>query len=152
MRLGFLVVQYLGFFRVYHAVSEANQLARGRLLHPQLIHSPGRGAVHGGPAAVPDISVRRLLEVSLVRARDRKSTRLNSSHSQISYAVFCLKKKITSLPLFLAFVCSFVLFAARTSPQPANAFPAALTASKWTLTPTSSPASVTDGPTNSVTS
>src|SRR2546430_10255933 len=29
------------------------------------------------------------------RARDRKSTRLNSSHSQISYAVFCLKKKKT---------------------------------------------------------
>src|SRR2546430_12808902 len=28
--------------------------------------------------------------------RDRKSTRLNSSHSQISYAVFCLKKKTTS--------------------------------------------------------
>src|SRR2546427_5880761 len=36
-----------------------------------------------------------------VRGRDRKSTRLNSSHSQISYAVFCLKKKkkkIHSLP------------------------------------------------------
>src|SRR5688572_32098502 len=30
---------------------------------------------------------------ALVAARDRKSTRLNSSHSQISYAVFCLKKK-----------------------------------------------------------
>src|SRR2546430_17551207 len=29
----------------------------------------------------------------LVAAGDRKSTRLNSSHSQISYAVFCLKKK-----------------------------------------------------------
>src|SRR2546430_10113361 len=29
----------------------------------------------------------------LVLALDRKSTRLNSSHSQISYAVFCLKKK-----------------------------------------------------------
>src|SRR2546430_11247156 len=28
---------------------------------------------------------------------DRKSTRLNSSHSQISYAVFCLKKKRTSI-------------------------------------------------------
>src|SRR3989475_5410891 len=28
-------------------------------------------------------------------AKDRKSTRLNSSHSQISYAVFCLKKKKT---------------------------------------------------------
>src|SRR5688572_32011184 len=30
---------------------------------------------------------------SASQARDRKSTRLNSSHSQISYAVFCLKKK-----------------------------------------------------------
>src|SRR2546427_463574 len=29
----------------------------------------------------------------LQAVRDRKSTRLNSSHSQISYAVFCLKKK-----------------------------------------------------------
>src|SRR3989475_13176462 len=29
------------------------------------------------------------------RVSDRKSTRLNSSHSQISYAVFCLKKKKT---------------------------------------------------------
>src|SRR5688572_31628080 len=28
------------------------------------------------------------------KRRDRKSTRLNSSHSQISYAVFCLKKKM----------------------------------------------------------
>src|SRR2546430_10527318 len=41
---------------------------------------------------------RRLVEVVddlvLLRLfRDRKSTRLNSSHSQISYAVFCLKKK-----------------------------------------------------------
>src|SRR2546430_7622170 len=47
-----------------------------------------RGANHG-----PD--QRALLDP------DRKSTRLNSSHSQISYAVFCLKKKkidITSLP------------------------------------------------------
>src|SRR2546427_3117112 len=31
--------------------------------------------------------------VSRGQIRDRKSTRLNSSHSQISYAVFCLKKK-----------------------------------------------------------
>src|SRR2546430_6065323 len=33
----------------------------------------------------------RVLHSALTR--DRKSTRLNSSHSQISYAVFCLKKK-----------------------------------------------------------
>src|SRR3712207_7562499 len=32
--------------------------------------------------------------VSQYKIRDRKSTRLNSSHANISYAVFCLKKKI----------------------------------------------------------
>src|SRR3712207_7902350 len=32
------------------------------------------------------------------RLRDRKSTRLNSSHANISYAVFCLKKKINFMP------------------------------------------------------
>src|SRR6202161_3633775 len=32
-------------------------------------------------------------------SRDRKSTRLNSSHHSISYAVFCLKKKKTQHPL-----------------------------------------------------
>src|SRR3989440_260683 len=31
--------------------------------------------------------------MALIKASDRKSTRLNSSHDQISYAVFCLKKK-----------------------------------------------------------
>src|SRR2546427_3527873 len=37
--------------------------------------------------------------VQLVTFRaDRKSTRLNSSHSQISYAVFCLKKKKIKIP------------------------------------------------------
>src|SRR5205085_3774834 len=35
----------------------------------------------------------RASKVMQQRALDRKSTRLNSSHSQISYAVFCLKKK-----------------------------------------------------------
>src|SRR3712207_7524553 len=34
---------------------------------------------------------------------DRKSTRLNSSHANISYAVFCLKKKIDVLYLCLAY-------------------------------------------------
>src|SRR5205085_6648353 len=33
------------------------------------------------------------LVANMIAKRDRKSTRLNSSHSQISYAVFCLKKK-----------------------------------------------------------
>src|SRR5205085_11206985 len=37
--------------------------------------------------------LRQTLEQSRRPKTDRKSTRLNSSHSQISYAVFCLKKK-----------------------------------------------------------
>src|SRR3989475_8830960 len=43
-----------------------------------------------------DEAVQRLQEwirQPSIAAEDRKSTRLNSSHSQISYAVFCLKKK-----------------------------------------------------------
>src|SRR2546430_9529742 len=41
--------------------------------------------------AALDIEVGKV--IGKCRRRDRKSTRLNSSHSQISYAVFCLKKK-----------------------------------------------------------
>src|SRR3712207_8599334 len=40
-----------------------------------------------------DAERRREHDVAGVRVRDRKSTRLNSSHANISYAVFCLKKK-----------------------------------------------------------
>src|SRR2546427_5044888 len=39
------------------------------------------------------VEVPLISENSTGNQRDRKSTRLNSSHSQISYAVFCLKKK-----------------------------------------------------------
>src|SRR5256884_2042736 len=46
-----------------------------------LLASPGRDAGFSGPASLGD--------------SDRKSTRLNSSHGYISYAVFCLKKKKT---------------------------------------------------------
>src|SRR2546427_7622453 len=43
--------------------------------------------IHAGPAPLDLARNRRDV------GEDRKSTRLNSSHSQISYAVFCLKKK-----------------------------------------------------------
>src|SRR2546430_2815459 len=44
--------------------------------------------------------------------RDRKSTRLNSSHSQISYAVFCLKKKknITSIHVCVRSTCRVIAY------------------------------------------
>src|SRR2546430_67334 len=52
----------------------------------EMVEMPGQFAVRGG---IVDI----FSPESARPVRDRKSTRLNSSHSQISYAVFCLKKK-----------------------------------------------------------
>src|SRR2546430_7435530 len=62
-------------------------------------HCAPRHAVHEGDHAGapvrPPRSASRARRAGPARDRgDRKSTRLNSSHSQISYAVFCLKKKI----------------------------------------------------------
>src|SRR5438477_4931514 len=52
---------------------------------------PAGGAEGSGP---PPYGLSRANEPErLGRASDRKSTRLNSSHMSISYAVFCLKKK-----------------------------------------------------------
>src|SRR5688572_32300138 len=57
----------------------------------------GIADVHAGALAnrfetLEFIDLRRVVFLAAVNS-DRKSTRLNSSHSQISYAVFCLKKK-----------------------------------------------------------
>src|SRR5688572_31797633 len=52
------------------------------------------------PEASPSRTARAAMDTpshdALHDPEDRKSTRLNSSHSQISYAVFCLKKKKTA--------------------------------------------------------
>src|SRR3712207_8034227 len=65
---------------------------RGRLGARQ-----GPAARHGEPGlargARPLRDRERDVLEGLARGRDRKSTRLNSSHANISYAVFCLKKK-----------------------------------------------------------
>src|SRR2546427_9675996 len=54
---------------------------------------PGAGPEHTGPEIPMPAAVLHRPMPSAPTAADRKSTRLNSSHSQISYAVFCLKKK-----------------------------------------------------------
>src|SRR3712207_8176040 len=56
-------------------------------------HHAERAPRHGGGPV--------LLPLCKVGHRDRKSTRLNSSHANISYAVFCLKKKNTNTLLTL---------------------------------------------------
>src|SRR5258708_29013809 len=75
-------------------------LFRSRFLHfsEQVVKNAGleRGqyqlmlAIKGMPAGVRP-RIREL--ANRMQIRDRKSTRLNSSHQIISYAVFCLKKK-----------------------------------------------------------
>src|SRR5690349_22214251 len=52
-----------------------------------------RRAEAGFPRAADELSTKTNY-ANYLRKQDRKSTRLNSSHVEISYAVFCLKKKI----------------------------------------------------------
>src|SRR5688572_31020596 len=62
----------------------------------QLVKSTDGGATWSTPATefLPQLYPQYIeVDPSNADIADRKSTRLNSSHSQISYAVFCLKKK-----------------------------------------------------------
>src|SRR3712207_8720550 len=67
-------------------------------------HVPGAKHLHADTLLDPERGTFRSDEE--LEERDRKSTRLNSSHANISYAVFCLKKKktiaLSLLPSFAA--------------------------------------------------
>src|SRR2546427_3565528 len=67
------------------ALSTAKGTDVERVLHEVLADGQPRSCLMRAPASEA--------AGTALEARDRKSTRLNSSHSQISYAVFCLKKK-----------------------------------------------------------
>src|SRR2546430_2917842 len=61
---------------------------------PLLVPLTVDNSAHVVPSLVPRILPRSVIaQPFFASKKDRKSTRLNSSHSQISYAVFCLKKK-----------------------------------------------------------
>src|SRR5207253_3953851 len=64
-------------------------LFRSRDGNPLVVLTPENA--HG--AANLPVTTLDFIGIALVHLRDRKSTRLNSSHVAISYAVFCLKKK-----------------------------------------------------------
>src|SRR3712207_7228183 len=67
-----------------------------------LTYTPGVARVSSAIAAEPELARRFTWAprvVAVVSDGDRKSTRLNSSHANISYAVFCLKKQKTQLSL-----------------------------------------------------
>src|SRR3712207_7079633 len=84
---------YTTLFRSAPVVDEPLDDARDL---PQL--GPRLGRVAGSAKAHLPLSV-VAQAARLHDRRDRKSTRLNSSHANISYAVFCLKKKYTLPPL-----------------------------------------------------
>src|SRR3712207_8464423 len=75
---------YTTLFRSDRAAAARSRLARAD-------REPSRMARAG--AERPDLGAPLRNDRGDGRARDRKSTRLNSSHANISYAVFCLKKK-----------------------------------------------------------
>src|SRR5438309_5307855 len=58
--------------------------------HQTLLGVTGSGKTYTAGAVIQRVQRPTMV---LVHNKDRKSTRLNSSHSSISYAVFCLKKK-----------------------------------------------------------
>src|SRR5438309_6662899 len=66
---------------IRHAMRDKKRVATVLGFGPRFLHSTGQ-AYKGGPNSGVFLQI-----------TDRKSTRLNSSHSSISYAVFCLKKK-----------------------------------------------------------
>src|SRR5689334_24781605 len=83
---------YTTLFRSRRDSAPVGQIASarsGEQLPRQSLLRSGNAGRQRGKAAHADRDLQRGK-----RLRDRKSTRLNSSHSSISYAVFCLKKKI----------------------------------------------------------
>src|SRR5205085_8059251 len=85
---------YTTLFRSIRARHAAGDAALGRYfldaIHPFVWR---RSLDFGAIGEISAISRRIRDHYAQGQALDRKSTRLNSSHSQISYAVFCLKKK-----------------------------------------------------------
>src|SRR5215469_17289031 len=83
-----MIVLIFSFFFFFNdtATTEIYTLS----LHDALPHLPRRTLADG---VVSNPGRRARSDTSRRRQSDRKSTRLNSSHVEISYAVFCLKKK-----------------------------------------------------------
>src|SRR5260221_5421951 len=72
-----------------------SSIGRGRIPHRMVHEKPG---THFAQTDFRNDEGQRMNErnVQHIKKEDRKSTRLNSSHTVISYAVFCLKKKVRS--------------------------------------------------------
>src|SRR2546429_6797332 len=75
----------------FHHVVAVAALIRKRLEFPSRIAASAH--IHERVHIAMLCKVQRTVRIRIADVRDRKSTRLNSSHGYISYAVFCLKKQ-----------------------------------------------------------
>src|SRR2546426_5859764 len=82
---------------LFRSVGDRRDRERGPEHPAAQEHRARRHVAAVAPAPEAD-AVGALVELAREPAGDRKSTRLNSSHLVISYAVFCLKKKKKSTP------------------------------------------------------
>src|SRR3712207_7840436 len=85
------LVPYTTLFRSLRAARAGGEWAWERIYRD--LAGPVRGYVRAHGAAEPDDLVGEVFLQLARNIQDRKSTRLNSSHANISYAVFCLQKK-----------------------------------------------------------
>src|SRR5437762_8726302 len=98
LRAGFLSLLFFIFFIIAATVwapmakaqAPGSEQADGKISGSVLLKANNR------PAS--QVAVKLKSHAAGIFRRDRKSTRLNSSHRCISYAVFCLKKKNRSVP------------------------------------------------------
>src|SRR5688572_32232038 len=93
-RSTFSLFPYTTLFRSPVGANRTTCITRDQILYAQQVGGP---LPHHLAALAQKIAYRPLffrIDVALRQnSQDRKSTRLNSSHSQISYAVICLQKK-----------------------------------------------------------
>src|SRR2546430_9206111 len=73
--------------------SSSSALMTLALVYERMKEYPKERDAYEQALAIDPNFVPALNNLAFLYSEDRKSTRLNSSHSQISYAVFCLKKK-----------------------------------------------------------
>src|SRR5688572_31454942 len=80
--------KFYHFLRIFLRLGRTSTTCAYPLSRELLAFITFTGHLISKPLATP-----RINDKMTCKCEDRKSTRLNSSHSQISYAVFCLKKK-----------------------------------------------------------
>src|SRR5688572_32768068 len=93
----YFVIFFFFFFQAEDGIRDLTVTGVQTVLFRSIVFPSSCSSMRSTHAPVPSLrrprSAAQMWNVTAHLRADRKSTRLNSSHSQISYAVFCLKKK-----------------------------------------------------------